>query len=576
MNKPKFDPSKPFEEASEKPKFDPTQAFESVEDEKFNPATSAIRKFAQGASAGFSDELAGGVEALGRAAGLEGAGGDLTEIGLADDGPTLDWEVLRDAYRRGRQKERENLKKDSKDNPITSGASELAGAIVSPVNKIAKGMSLTKGGATIGGITGLGQSEGEDLGSIAYDTGKGVVIGGVIGKATDAASPLIQKGVQKISEGSKNLAERFAARALGAERGTIKKLGQDKVQEIGRYALDENLLTPLSNTDDVIARNAAKQAEGAAKMNEVYSAIDDAGKSSFNPLEVAAKVDDKIGDFYRSPINKGETNQLENTLESILMRGNGNIPLKEAQALKQELGKVANWKNNVVVTDKEKMARDAYGVISSQIDEAVEQGAKEIGSEGLQNTLAKGKELFGNSKGAEELLTNKLAREQGNKLLGLTDYGLLGGGAAATLMSGGTAAIPSLAMLGAKKGLEKYGAQTSALALDKISKTLMKSPELAKVYQSNPALFQKFAEKIENRFIGSIPQSAEASDNSAQTRPLINKDEIIQKTSGSKYQQVLQNAAQKGDASFNAAHYVLSTRDPQYRKQVGNQPFLES
>ncbi len=64
-------------------------------------------------------------------------------------------------------------------------------------------------------------------------------------------------------------------------------------------------------------------------------------------------------------------------------------------------------------------------------------------------------------------------------------------------------------------------------------------------------------------------RAAEAPDNSAQTKPLIDKNDIMQRTAGSKYQQVLQNAAQKGDQSFNAAHYVLSTRDPEYRKRLG-------
>lgn len=43
---------------------------------------------------------------------------------------------------------------------------------------------------------------------------------------------------------------------------------------------------------------------------------------------------------------------------------------------------------------------------------------------------------------------------------------------------------------------------------------------------------------------------------------------LLQKTQGTKYGQVLQNAAQKGDQSFNAAHFVLFNRDPEYRKQL--------
>lgn len=306
-------------------------------------------------------------------------------------------------------------------------------------------------------------------------------------------------------------------------------------------------------------------------MDDVYSQIDDAGASTFNPLEVAGKVDDQIGGFYRSPINKGETNQLENTLESILMRGEGNIPIKEAQALKQELGKVANWKNNLTVTDKERMARDAYKIVSGQIDEAVEAGAKQIGSDGLLETLKKGKSLFGSSKGAEKLLENKLAREQGNKLIGLTDWGVLGSGGAAAVVTGGASVVPTLGLLAAKKGAEKYGAQSAALGLDAISKSLLKSPQMLNLYQKNPAAFQGIVQSLEKRMSPQmLPRAAEKKDDGAMNFNEQHKPEaLIQKLQGTKYAQALQNAADKGEQSFAAAHYVLSQQDPDYRKAIG-------
>lgn len=532
-------------------------------EEKASPLMSGVRKGLQGVTAGFSDEAAGIVEGAGRALGFEGAGaGPIGDIKLSDDGPSLDWEILRDAYKKARDKERQALKKDSKDNPGISATAEIAGAIASPLNNIMPGASLAKQGAVIGGVTGLGNSEADDLSGAGLDTLKGAGLGGVLGKVADEATPYIEKGVKKIGEGAGDLAERFAARALGAERGTIKKLGQGKVQDIGRYALDEGLLSPLASTDDVIARNMAKQAQGGQMMDEVYSAIDNAGASTFNPLDVASKVDESIGGFYRSPINKGETNQLENTLESILMRGDKNIPLKEAQALKQEIGKVANWKNNLTITDKEKMAREAYSIVSKAIDDAAETGAKSIGRDGLEEVLSSGKKLFGSSKGAEELLTNKLAREQGNKIMGLTDA-ITGGGALGYGGMTGDWETAGAIMLG-KKGLEKYGAQTAALGLNKISKSLLKSPQMLNLYQKNPQAFQSLVQKLEsNANVIQFPKAAERQDQTS-----VNKDLILQKTQGTKYQKVLQDAAAKSEQSLAAAHFVLAGRDPIYRKTI--------
>lgn len=69
-----------------------------VEHDSVNPLSSGIRQFAQGGSAGFSDEIAGGIEALGQAAGVNGAGGPMKDIALDDDGPTLDWNTLSRAF----------------------------------------------------------------------------------------------------------------------------------------------------------------------------------------------------------------------------------------------------------------------------------------------------------------------------------------------------------------------------------------------------------------------------------------------------------------------------------------------
>lgn len=381
--------------------------------------------------------------------------------------------------------------------------------------------------------------------------------GQVIGKGVEAAIPYVQGAKEYVGNKVGDVAKNLSARVLGAERGTIKTLGADKVKKLGEYGLREKLFGMFSNTDDVIAANEAARKKGGELIDEAYSVIDKTGKEYFNPLDAATQVEKKIGDFYRSPINKGETSQFENTLESILMRGDKNIPLKEAQKLKEELGKVANWKNKVSITDKERMAREAYDVINSQIDDAVSAGMKDLNSDSLLPVLKRGKELWGNSRGASELLTNKLAREQGNKIVGLTDWGVLGAGGAVAPITGG-ASLPATAMIyGGKKYLEKYGVQQSALLFDKVSQQLLKSPQMAQLFAKNPSAFQALAQSMVQRM---LPKQEE------QQKPKYDNDAVMQKIKGTKYEQVLNNAKQNGDQSAAAAHYVLSNQDAEYRK----------
>jgi hypothetical protein len=414
----------------------------------------ALESFGNGASLGYLPQLqaasevaSNGISNLGDRA-LKAIGLDhLTSIDsqLRDQGFT----VPDEAYLAIRDANIKRQKEQAKTNPKTALAANAAGTLATGIatgglggseiaaaptllGKIAQGsLAGARAGALYGAASNPGDVEGQlsplQAGSRVENSGIGAVTGGLAG----AASPLIDAGVKAAANKSRDLADRFAARALGAERGTIKSIGFDKVKAAGRQALDEGILSPLASTDDLVARNEALKSKGGEMMGNAYSAIDDAGASTFNPLNAATDVEGKIGDFYRSPINRGETNQLENTLESILMRGEKDIPLKEAQALKEELGKVANWKNNVTVTPKEQMARDAYGVVSQHIDDAVAKGSDIIEKAGLSDALSQGKDLYSKASTAEKLLQNKQAREQGNKILGLSDWALLGGGAAA-------------------------------------------------------------------------------------------------------------------------------------------------
>jgi hypothetical protein len=218
------------------------------------------------------------------------------------------------------------------------------------------------------------------------------------------------------------------------------------------------------------------------------------------------------------------------------------------------------------VSEKEKLAREAYGIVTKAIDDAVEQGAKAIGTDNILANLQKGKQLFGASKGAEELLTNKLAREQGNKLVGLTDWAVIGGGAGAAPFTAGGSIPASAAVYGAKKYGENFGAQQAALGLDKISKSLSQSPYMQQIQKAQPELFQQFVSRLTQTGLQNIPQQEEVKPNQS-----IDKNRILEKTQGSKYSQVLQNAAQKGEQSFNAAHYVLFSNNSEYRQMLEDQ-----
>jgi hypothetical protein len=360
--------------------------------------------------------------------------------------------------------------------------------------------------AASGALGGYGASESDDPEQQLSDTGKGAALGGVFGLGGE----LLPKGIQ----GVRNMSSRLSSRALGAERGTINRLGADKVMSAGAMARKEGIVTPLANADIMSTRNQAVQDAAGEAMSNVYEQIDRTGRRLFNPLRVAARVEDEIGGFWRSPINAGETRQLENTLESILMRSNNgadqNISLHEAQILKEELGKVANWKAAINPTDKELMARQAYGIVKDEIDNVVDRAAAEMGDPNLLSQLQQAKKTYGDTKVAQELLKNRTAREQGNKMgFGLTDTIASGYGYAAHGPFGAAATFAG------KRFAERYGSQTAATGADWLAKTLEVAPE----------------------------------------------------TLG-KWGPYLKNAALRGGQQLGVAHYMLSSNDPEYQQHI--------
>lgn len=194
--------SMPDSESAKAPKFDwdslPDSGPKVSMKDRPSKIETGARALAQGASAGFSDELSGGLEAAGRAVGLKGFGQGFSDWELAD-AVGLNMDELSRIYKEQRNKYRGVLKEDAKENPTTAMVGNLAGAVVSPINKVGKGLSLAKQGALLGGIGGYGLSEEESIGGQLLDTAKGAALGGVVGKGAEKATNAVQSASQKLA-----------------------------------------------------------------------------------------------------------------------------------------------------------------------------------------------------------------------------------------------------------------------------------------------------------------------------------------------------------------------------------------
>lgn len=364
---------------------------------------------------------------------------------------------------------------------VERGSSSMAKRIVAKVAESATKMGVE--GAGIAAPRAITEGMLGDPDQAAETLLYGAGIGGALGVGGLVLEPAVGKVIEKYkssAEDSGSAIEDFqnsrAAKALGFTKGQLKKLkgGEDEAKQVAGRLLEAKtadgkpIISALSSADDMLDQVERFKEEAGNRVGAVFQKLDDAGMSSFNPLEVASRIDSEIGPEWRSPLNRGETGQLDNTLEAILMRGDKPISFAEAQTLKGELQTAAYPKGYWgPSTPKMEMARSALGILNDELEKSVAAAEKQI-KEGLvevppelksqefMSELKNSKLDYAAATKAERALNDHLTSQYGNKTFGLTDV-IAGTGAGA---EGGP--LAGALVVGAKKVAEKYGNQILA------------------------------------------------------------------------------------------------------------------
>jgi hypothetical protein len=335
-------------------------------------ANSALSHIASGGSFGFDDEIGGALGAAGRALGIDHLGGQIKNIGFNPDGPTLDPDKLKQAYYQDRDSLRQLKSAASETHPIVSGASDLAGGLMNPIfgvgGKVAK--SLSGGGAAMmgggtaakigaglatsagmggiyGGIQGVGDSNADTIGGMAGDAEHSAKWGAGIGGALHAAMPAVAAGYNAakpaLGEALQNFAETKAFKATGAMLRDFR--AADKrglVNETGRYALDNGLVTPLATYEDVAQRAAALKDKAGAQLDGVYNQASDGfntaeNKVGFDPVAHKPAIMAAAKQALGNTVGGGAAlSKLENYIDEVAAN-NAGAPSEAAQKYQREL-----------------------------------------------------------------------------------------------------------------------------------------------------------------------------------------------------------------------------------------------
>lgn len=482
---------------------------------KKSEAESFGRGLAQGASLGFADELTAGVGAVKDwAAGKLGMRGD---IGLGD---------AYNSYIKNIRAQDDAAKADNPKSFLGGNLTGGIGATLVPGVGIAKGAGAAQSigkAAALGATAGAGTSEASltESPETLKQFGKDVALGGTIGAVAQGGFHLLGKGMTALKPSElRKLSNVKALKAGGAIGSDLKKLGPERVQEIGEELHKKGVVKAFQSIEDFAKKATEAKEEAGQAIGNALESVDDLVKQAKELVDAGAiggNLPQQGKDALKASIDKQfqfNMSRIGQRIQKELIEPNANNPLlkgelnklaaiaddfgskaattmKEGNVIKGTQGAVTNFNSETV---PQAFKKQIYGIIKTELDDIVAKtGNLEMAvGKGGGNTLGKmdvaarnqsvsdayqgAKKTYGAMKQAEKISTDRLGQTQGNREISLTDT--IAG--AAGLATGNPANAVLLG--GANKLMRQYGDSVMSVGARRAADLIEKGPQMLGKY----------------------------------------------------------------------------------------------
>lgn len=310
----------------------------------------------------------------------------------------------------------------------------------------------------------------------------------------------LARGGEKLGGLLGDVAEKRAFKALGP----VKKFedmasAKGLVNDIGRQALDEGVVTPLASKQKMLSRVENLQAQKEADLSGVLKDVSerkglapeqaaalDLEGTRFNPQVAAEELKNKLADEKDEippEILQPRMDQYDQWLSK------GPMDADQAQRFKLQMQDFIKdpsyWKANPQASQQGLL--DIRRAIKSGIENDSNAYYQALGEDpGKVKDINRG---LGNLYEMEDILKDRVSRNAANRTISPSDYftGLLGEHAATA--AGGKAAGPlGLAAVLAHKFAREKGSQITATGADALSKLLSNPESLEAISQQAPIL----------------------------------------------------------------------------------------
>jgi hypothetical protein len=445
------------------------------------------RGAAQGATFGLADEVGGVLgmadEFLRRAVPGDSAG----EFAQKPLGEALAsrYEMEREAN----QREMERLREEA---PAASAVGEIAGALVVPVPGagVAGGLAMrgVRAAPALAGVRGaeaaarVAAQSALGAGLAGFGAGEGAA--GSLGEALSSSltagvtAGVASKATQAASPFLKEFAEEAALKAVGAKAGianALRKMGYEtaaEARELGRKALDRKIVTAGATKDDVLARAQALKQTAGQTVQDVTDLAERRG-AVFDWLRAARKTAAPFKSIDEQ--KQRAAGPVREFFDDILTQSGRQAPEKSfdaARRLKTSAQQVVTW-DPATGSAPAKLKRQAVNAFTADFRKQVsEQLGKKVGKK-----LKDASDAYGAAVDMEKLAQNAATTEQQQRVFGLIGTGL-GAGLGTTLgITSDSATLGGAVAVGVpllEALARKRGPALSAVTADRLAKFAQK------------------------------------------------------------------------------------------------------
>jgi len=363
-------------------------------------------------------------------------------------------------YVQKRDDYRKMLNKEEQEHPYISTGSKLAAIIPQAV---ATGGLASEGGmlariaraGAIGGAGGLvsnpGEVEGEvsplQLGERVRQAKTGAITGGLL---QGAGEGVVKVGKTALGVGKSGLdyAGQKALKAMGISKSDLNKLMKqpgisgdfEKVQQFGNDLAESKLIKAGDTFDDIYSKVQEFKDKAGKKIGEIYKNATSASESipaDIKPSgqEIGLEVMDKVGQKFQGLTSGGdEAAKIAEEFATRFSRKKFFNPEELQKEIKYFDNEMINWGRSPVSSEKEAAYRTIRSTLQSKLDGILD-GLEKAGV-GKASDIKEARKAFQMAARANDIVSNRMKSEIGNRFFSPTDYAMGLGGAATGVMAG--------------------------------------------------------------------------------------------------------------------------------------------